>query len=294
MIHINQHSSTASDPALLEEGLYGATFYMGKEPLYVRMERVTAENSEHWKMYRDYCYTITNGARGLLTVLTRYAGIDLKLTQYTEQVGEITGFTDVEYMNFLEKLKTLREKTNGKILGQLGGIPAGLGAFCLSPNSEDYVVYVTKNSAFSIKKVCALETPLNYKKFSEVYSDILITVGSYLVPNENRLHNRGIARNPYWVLEEKYAGLSMLLHGFSCMVAESFFPHRDTFRVNPTGSMQAILTKQLQKGDGYADNNIDITELSLLPDDSQLYNNTIKVSALTRIYRETVAQLAKS
>lgn len=110
MIHINKHSFTTSDPELLEDGLYSATFYLGKEPLYVRMERVTAENSEHWKMYRDYGFTITNGSRGLLNILTRYAGIDPKFTQYTERIGELTGFTEVEYMNFLEKLKALREK----------------------------------------------------------------------------------------------------------------------------------------------------------------------------------------
>jgi hypothetical protein len=281
------------NPIVLKEGLYEASFHLRNEPLFVRMEKITEESAAHWRKYLQYCFQITNGSRGSLTVLTRRAGRDLKYSQYTEELGQLTGFSKEEFDAFLQKLQALKEKTHGKIADQLGSIPTG--AMCLCTNPGQYVVYVTKNSAFSIEKACTPDTNLTYKKFREVYNDILITVGSSL--GKKSLHNRGISRNPFWVLEEKYAGLSMLLHGFSSKVAESYFPNIVAFKVRPIGSMQAILTTHLQKGDGFvkADHrNIDITELPVMPDGPELYTNKIKVSALTRIYSETILKLSQA
>jgi hypothetical protein len=110
-----------------------------------------------------------------------------------------------------------------------------------------YIVYVTKNPDFSIQN--AANKKLNLKNFIESYSDILISVGTDFTA-EDSFHNRGISRNPYWVFEEKYSGLSMLLHGFTGAVAEMFFPEKKFMKVKPVGIMQCIIKKNLFPNEG--------------------------------------------
>ena len=120
--------------------------------------------------------------------------------------------------------------------------------------------------------------------------DILIVVGSDF-SNEEYFHNRGIFRNPYWILENKYAGLSMLLHGFSAVVAQEYFPSIKCMHVIPVGSMQSILCKELKLGDGHivkSTGDVDISSCVYNPDDPEGDLNVIKIEALIKIFNEKI------
>jgi hypothetical protein len=125
-----------------------------------------------------------------------------------------------------------------------------------------------------------------------LYGDILISVGSDFSEKES-FHNRGISRNPYWVFEEKYSGLSMILHGFTGAVADKFFSEKKIMCVKPIGSMQAIIKNQLLPGEGYIEDKkekVDITKLEVSANDPEGEMNYIKISALTRIYNQSIGK----
>ena len=61
--------------------------------------------------------------------------------------------------------------------------------------------------------------------------------------------------------------------------------------VKPVGSMQCIIKKSLLPGEGYIeykDEKIDITDLEVSATGVEGQMNYIKISALTRIYNQTI------
>jgi hypothetical protein len=222
--------------------------------------------------------------RGVLSSLVSVAGRE-GYGGY-EKVKEVTGFTNQEYVAFTEKAINLKMKTNNKIVGILKANSVGCDHMCTSSNSpQRYIVYASKNPNFSIQQI-ALTEDFVLKRFIDSYSDILITVGSDFSA-EDSFHNRGISRNPHWVFEERYAGLSMLLHGFTGAVAIKYFPQKQLMEVRPVGSMQYIIKKALLPGEGYINDGlkkIDIINLEVSQDDPEGPPNYITVAALKRIY----------
>lgn len=87
----------------------------------------------------------------------------------------------------------------------------------------------------------------------------------------------------------------MLPHGFVAAVANQYFAEKSTVKVKPVGSMQLIIQKHLQPGDGYVvkdGQNIDITTLKkAASNDPEGEMNYIQVSALARIYNEMIRSL---
>ena len=207
-----------------------------------------------------------------------------------DDIKEVTGFTDKEYVDFTEKALALKNKTHNKIIELISANSVGINHMCthFDPESSNFVVYISKNRDFSIPDADKTMNECTLKNFIELYNDILISVGSDFSKKES-FNNRGISRNPYWVFEEKYSGLSMLLHGFTGTVADKFFPEKNMMLVKPVGSMQTIIKKHLLPGEGYIESKnekLDITKLEVLPTDPEGAMNYIEISALTRIYNQ--------
>lgn len=290
-------------PYLIKEGVYGATFYKSGEPLYLRMELLTKKTSNCWKRYATMSSWIANSRNGVLSCLVEWA--DTPQWPKYEKIKNLTGFSKEEFDAYQETIKL--KKTNKKIGTVLNANSAGIDQMSTSADGSSYVVYITKNHDFSIEEADkTAEKERSLKNFVESYKDILISVGSDFsnFTKEGNFHNRGIARNPYWVFEEKYSGFSMLLHGFSAVVADEFFSVEKTndlqtpgletkMIVVPIGSMQVPIKKSLLPGEGYAENGdrkIDITELPVSSTDPEGKRNHIKNSALKRVYYKTIEE----
>ncbi len=278
-------------PSLIREGVYGATFKRDNEDLFVRMERITEENAKAWGKYKEATKWMANDSRGVLSSLVTMSGKPSCPTW--DKVQDVTGFTAEEYDEFTKKAIALKEKTDGKITTVLKSNSDGINHMItsFSPDEARYIVYVTKNRDFSILKAgqdIKLDA-LTLKNYITAYQDILISVGTDFSA-EDHFHNRGISRNPHWVFEEKYAGLSMLLHGFTGVVAHHFFPAKKMMLVMPIGSMRVILQKYLERGEGNH-NGVDIKDLTVSVEDSDLSNNMhwIKVTALVRIFNQATS-----
>lgn len=281
---------------IIQEGIYGATFNKNGESLFLRMELLTEANTKYWDYFRKMNYWIANqNSQGVLSELVSWAG-KINYPKH-ETVKEVTGFTEEEYITFTEKAISLKKKTDNKIVNLLAANSVGNNHMCTNfrLDQQGYIVYISKNPNFSIQNTDITGKELNLKNFIESYNDILISVGSdfskgsnFYISTENSFHNRGISRNPYWVFEEKYSGLSMLLHGFSGVVADKYFPEKKFMRVKPVGSMQCIIKKSLFPGEGHIECKgikIDITTLEVSNTDGEGETNYITVSALKRIYQ---------
>ncbi|MES2345823.1 MAG: hypothetical protein V4494_07800 [Chlamydiota bacterium] len=280
-------------PYQIQDGVFGATFEKNGESLFLRMELLSRENGKCWSRFKSMSEKIANPfGDGIFSELLISAG-ENNHPSYEER-EEITGFTKEEYIAFTEKAIELK-KTNEKIVKLISSNAVGssyMHAYYHPLNKERYIVYISKNDKFSIQEAhIHMGEEINLKKYMESYGDILIAMGSDF-SEEDSFHNRGIFRNPYWVFEQKYAGLSMLLHGFSGVVAENYFLEKKIMKVSPVGSMQCIIQKNLFPGEGYIKNDdneeIDLVNLKFSLNTGQYPENRIKVSALTRIYNTAI------
>lgn len=285
---INKNYITSSTPYIIQEGIYGATFSKNGESLFLRMELLTEANTKCWACFKEMNWWVANNnSRGVLSVLVRLAG-EANYPKH-EEMKKVTGFTEEEYVTFTEKAINLKKKTDNKIANLLKENSVGSNHMYTGFQSGrlNYITYITKNSNFSIQDADMTGKETNLKNFIDSYNDILISVGSAF-SKEHSFHNRGISRNPYWVFEEKYSGLSMLLHGFSGAVADKYFPEKKLMHVKPVGSMQCIIKKNLFPEEGYIERKgikTDITILEVSNIDPEGEMNYITVSALKRIYQ---------
>ncbi len=282
----------------MREGVYGAKVIHNNEPIYLRMERITKENTESWNQYRKMSTWVANcHSRDVLSVFLQMVEDD-NVPEYNERLIQVFGFSRDEYQLFTEKAKALKEKNAlDKVRNIIRANSVGMDHMttAFDPEKENYIVYATTNPDFNI-----LGKPevLTVKNFIDSYNDILISVGADFSKGRassiqnNSFHNRGISRNPWWVFEEKYAGLSMLLHGFIGAVAEKYFLEKEYMTVRPIGSMQSIISKNLEKGDGFLHRStgerVDLSQLVVSPKDAEGNTNYIKVSALSRIFNKAL------
>jgi hypothetical protein len=295
MFHINSHITEQFLPCLIRQDVYGTTFKKSNETLFLRMELVTEKNTQCWAKFKAMNSWIANlDSRGVLSGLVGLAGTS-SYPDY-ESIKEITGFSNEEYVSFTNKALTLKKKTDNKIVDVIEHNSVGSNHMATYVDSEggNYIVYVSNIDNFSIQDAHDYMThqPTTLQTYIEAYKHILISVGSSFSKG-NSIHNRGISRNPYWVFEEKYAGLSMLLLGFSGAVAEQYFPDKTIMHVKPVGSMQCIIKRNLLLGEGYITRKgekIDVTDLEVSPNDPEGNMNYITISAITRIYRQTIGQ----
>lgn len=274
----------------VSEGVFGFTFRRNNEDLFLRMQLLTKQNQERWS-YKEWSGAIANSSeRDPLGTLAYWAGTD-------KSFHPSYGFTESEFKDLEEKIVKLKNKTDGKIISLLAKNSAGINYMNTYADGHRYIVYITRNRDFSILNCNQVDCKsgvssdqFNVKNFFKYYKDILIAMGSDF-SQENSFHNRGIARNPYWVIEEKYAGLSMILQAFTGAFAANYFPDKILMKVKPTFIMQTILKKSLNKGDGYVEQNegesVDITEYQP-KEGMESPMNYIKVSALARIFNDTL------
>ncbi len=291
MMSIEAQSSV--EPVVISKGVFGATFIKDQEPLFARMESITKETDLAWDNYKKYSMWTTNRWNGpSYGVLTKLVMARKSAYPGYEEMKDVTGFTAEEHEAFSERVSALKEATQDKITQILEHNATGIN-FMNYPQSPDYISYITRDRDFSILKADEYmkKNGKTLKNFIKAYQDILISVGSNFTA-EKSFENRGISRNPHWVVEGKYSGLSMILHGFTGAVAERFFPKKEVMHVSPIGTMQVIIIKYLLPNEGYIElesGNKDLVDFEADVWDVENGTNVIKISALVRIYIQLTA-----
>ena len=136
--------------------------------------------------------------------------------------------------------------------------------------------------------------PLTLKDYIGLFGDLLICVGVDF-PEGGYVHSKGMFRNPYSFVEKTHTGLSMVVRGLTGAVAKKFFADKHTLRCKPLSSMQYMISSSLQPEDYRVENYSHDEALSAAKeslDDGDVFempDNSIKISALDRLYRNHVA-----
>ncbi|AVP88115.1 hypothetical protein phytr_11900 [Candidatus Phycorickettsia trachydisci] len=87
-----------------------------------------------------------------------------------------------------------------------------------------------------------------FKLLAEDFGNVIISVGTAEYPNLPVYQNRGIFKNPYWVIQNEYDQLSMVLHSFTGKIAQEFWKDKIYMTVAPLPGMQKIILKSLKEG----------------------------------------------
>jgi hypothetical protein len=106
------------------------------------------------------------------------------------------------------------------------------------------------------------------------------------------VHSKGMFRNPVSFLDKTHKGLSMVIRGFAGAVTKKFFPGIETLQCTPLASMQYQISTSLTpddykvSGHSHAEALSKATEMLQDGDVYEVATNTIKISALDRLYRD--------
>lgn len=128
----------------------------------------------------------------------------------------------------------------------------------------------------------------NIEKFNDDYAHLIMCYRSLVYPFKRSYNNRGIFRNPKWILNGGYQNISLQLHGFSAAVVEKFFPAKIYMNVNALPSMAAILERNLQADDAFIGEKITAEQKKFITEEIGLLDIPflIKIPALAKFYKE--------
>lgn len=220
-------------------------------------------------------------------------------TSYDDKIKEMTGFTPEEYDHFQQRarkaidtnsiiLLLLKNNSNGSRFMKTGH---HLATGIIGP----HIAYITNDRCFSIPDVSHIKPELRHlSNYIKCYGNLIMSVGASL--EDNRASIEGIFKNPLWVIDGKYGGIAMALPDMvGAVMSKYILPasakkkccERYVF-VTPYGSMQAILSKSLQPGDGYNKSGIDITKIKVSQAADVQPENQIKIRALHRIFNQMI------
>jgi hypothetical protein len=278
-----------ASPKMIEPNHFEAKIVKNNERIYLRMELLTEENEEYWDYYKQSSiYMAYNHCRGVLVAMVTHAGTEGYSLSNVPGLEKTTGFNPEEFDAYIGRIIQAKKETDNKIVNVIKSNAGGSAHMETSYESGrlEFIAYATKNPNFSIKNV-EIRSGFNLKNHITAFSDILISFGSDFSFSPDSFHSRGIFRNPHWIAQNKYGGLSMALHAMTGALAEKFFPEKTHMHVKPLGSMLYIMKQNLQRGDGDVCGE-DITEVNVSRGDCEFGETFVKVSALSRLFYEAI------
>lgn len=293
-----------TEPQMIAEGVFiGEGRAKSGEKVFLRMERITETNKPAWGKYCKSTCELTLVNRSALTYAMRHTkkivGTDGEVrfinNNYEELVDRL-GFSKEEFdafINLCGKNRFFWAKENKVKIQSIHATFAGAAHLSLNTQTECYVVYASKKANFQMpcgSELVASSKPLTFREYIDLYSDLLICVGADR-RHDDSMHSKGMFRNPQSTIEKTHTGLSMVVRGFTGAVAQKFFPGIQTLRCKPLSSMQYMISSSLQAEDyeisGYSHQEALCAANESLHngDVFEMPNNSIKISALDRFYR---------
>lgn len=266
---------SASDPIQINPDQFQGEFTTEDgENLYIHMELI---QDEKWRTYyhgtmelnplfislATQCYAIKESIKQIPSEKI-FETLSAKFKLYgTDQ----TGYKPQELKGFLETLTANCSNDGARTERLVSNInltdPGAAGGFITGSNffaSKRFVIYISASKDFPDRKKWFMDTETgekidmsyrfyskpNLKRYIEEFSPVILSVTSKEF-NEGSTHvfeNRGIFKNPYWILQNKYKDLSMKLHGFVAAVSRKFFK-TEWITVKPLGAMKKILINKM-------------------------------------------------
>ena len=200
-------------------GVYaGSAKLSNGQVIYCGMERLEESNYVGWKEYKKHTLKLVREGGGVLHYLAATCE-PTERTPYNDQIHSLTGFTQEEYIQYLD---LLYERNYGsKKAVAVNNIASGANALDISISRELYVTYLSKKPVTGLFPFSQTASLITLKEFNRIYDDIIICVGTFITPKRIPLFiNRGIFKNPKHFVEGGFPDISMLPHAFSFVAAE--------------------------------------------------------------------------
>ncbi len=224
----------------LDESCFVCKATIKDQTVYFGMENIDKKNHDHWTSYAADCEFMTRNSRGIIEVLSILKEKE-KVPLFSE-IEEVTGFSELEYNEYMNQLKKRR--------GGIGSVASGVAGFDITNYKNCYVVYASKVPILGRFPFMPRKNPwITLKEFNIYYDNILMTLRSVMLEGDV-YNNRGIFRNPKSFVDGGYDSLSMYLHCFSANVAMLFF-NKKYMSISPIPVMAKILETCLEKEDYY-------------------------------------------
>jgi hypothetical protein len=293
-----------TEPDMIADGVFvGEGRAKSGEKIFLKMERVTDANRTPWERYCQSTAQLTRHGRSVLTFAMRGTkaiqdenGATRYVNEQYEALADRLGQSREEFDDFINLLGRngyAWSQENKRRINAIHNTHAGATHLCLSTEAECYVIYASKTQDFQMPRIgdnSALSEPLTLREYARLYRDLLICVGMDF-PDRDSIHSKGMFRNPISSIARTHSGLSMILRGFSGAVVQKYFPEKQTLCCRPLSSMQYMISSSLQPDDYHV---VDYSHEEALTTaeesirEGQIFEmpmNTIKVSALDRLYR---------
>jgi len=115
----------------------------------------------------------------------------------------------------------------------------------MNMHEQTHVAYVSKTPVTGIANLDKPPTDQYcFGNYVTQYGHLIMTVG---VKINDGVENRGIFRNPWSVIQGGNGGTAMMLHSFTCMVVQQYWPSIEQFKVRPLKNMAEIFMKSVPK-----------------------------------------------
>lgn len=243
---LTAHSKASiGDVIQIKDGVYTAQGTTPKgEKIYFGIERLD-RRSIYWNFYQRACVRLCDTSRGLLN----YLGLILNDASELAKVQKNKESYELdchEFSAFIQQMKEREIYEGGSRWKSLRATETGARSFELMLLEGNFVAYVSKvpiEGVASFPKSLKFN-PTTLKRISQIFGNILMTVGVRNIDGVPIFENRGIFRNPLSLVEGGYSDISMQLHAF---IGKAFKTHiNSTLGINTKNYMTVFPLKQME------------------------------------------------
>ena len=217
------------------------------EKIYFGIETIENSDKKKWEQYKNSASFLVNGESCDISI-----GSFVELGTRINDIVELSEFLATRTLpdywtadskKFEELCIKLRERNitiDSPKARELSTIPHASNG--INVNKQTHMVYVSKSPV--IGRIDFIAKSKGFRGYIDKYSDLILSVG---VTIHNVVENRGIFKNPLFVVEGGYTGIAMMAHSFTCMAIENNWPEIKIFKVRPLKKMAEIFINSLPK-----------------------------------------------
>ncbi len=216
------------------------------EPIFFAMEKLDNKNAPVWTNYVNALYQIP----GIINTL-KVLNIRCQNQQFREELKNKGDLHEIELMDIMcpnqQKFKTMFSDV---------GIRAEINGFnnMLARQRSGNLIYIAYASSQPItgpfkpkKEIQRSPTP---EKFEEAYPDIIMCMGVDMMLEYPTAEHRGIFKDPFSDIRDKYRNIAMKLHGWAGIVEEQIF-HKTYVIIFSTIEEAELFHRSVKPGDMY-------------------------------------------
>ena len=215
----------------------GENIYLSMEPL--------GEDKEKWNKYINTISCLVNGGNsdigtiGGLIEICNHINDPIALKEFLA-TRSIPDFWTSDPSKFEQLCIKMRERP--KIRELLSVIPhASRG---VNVNKQTHMIYASKTPITGLIKFNSTSQNKGFGAIVDYYGDLIMSVG---VTINDIVENRGILRNLLNIIDGGFCGISMMIHCFTCMIIQEYYPFINTFKVRPLKKMGETFINSLPK-----------------------------------------------